>query len=166
MQPSCHSFCGGIGDLAAQVVPLLIVHQLQGRSQVLQKVQHSEATQKRWRGRLAVKQPIGVINGLRALGEAERGVQASISLGYHYWRLNGHSKLKENRHFQFESLNFEHLGPVSGAAMFYSSPAAASFWKTMTYFCVHGLQNRIWNPLVNAVHQLVANTRSPMTYGC
>lgn len=69
MQPIRQSLCSGIRDLTSQVVPLLVVHELQRSPQVLQQMQHPEATQKRWSGWLAVKQPVGVVHGLGALRE-------------------------------------------------------------------------------------------------
>lgn len=68
VQPLCQPLGGGIGDLTSQVVLLLVVHELQRSPQILQQVQHPKATQERWSGRLAVKQPVGVIHGLGALG--------------------------------------------------------------------------------------------------
>lgn len=66
MQPPCQPFCGGVGDLTPQVVPLIIVHELQRSTQVLQQVEHPEAAQEGRGGRLAVEEPVGVIHGLGA----------------------------------------------------------------------------------------------------
>lgn len=68
-QPLCQSFRGGVGDLAPQVVPLIVVHELQRPPQVLQQVQNPEAAQEGRGGRLAVKEPVGVIHGLGACRE-------------------------------------------------------------------------------------------------
>lgn len=64
LQPLGEPLGGGVGDLASQVVPLLVVHELQHPAQVLQQVQHPQAAQERRGGRLAVKQPVGVVHGL------------------------------------------------------------------------------------------------------
>lgn len=45
MQPLCQPLRCGIRDLTPQIVPLLVVHELQRRSQILQQVQHPEAAQ-------------------------------------------------------------------------------------------------------------------------
>lgn len=47
VQPLCQPLCSGIRDLTSQVVPLLVVHELQRSSQVLQQVEHPKATQER-----------------------------------------------------------------------------------------------------------------------
>lgn len=71
VQPLCQPLCSGVGDLTSQVVPLLVVHELQRSPQVLQQMQHPKATQERRSGRLAVKQPVGVIHGLGAWADGE-----------------------------------------------------------------------------------------------
>lgn len=68
MQPLCQPFCSGVGDLTPEVIPLVIVHELQCSPQVLQQVQHPEATQEGRGGWLAVKEPVGVIHRLGACG--------------------------------------------------------------------------------------------------
>lgn len=45
MQPLSQSFRGGVGDLAPQVVPFIVVHELQRSPQVLQQMQYPEAAQ-------------------------------------------------------------------------------------------------------------------------
>lgn len=47
VQPLCQPLCSGVGDLTPQVVPLLVVHELQSSPQVLQQMQHPKATQER-----------------------------------------------------------------------------------------------------------------------
>lgn len=69
LQPLRQPLRGGIGDLTAQIVPLLVVHELQRRPQVLEQMQHAEAAEERRRGWLAVEQPVGVVHRLGALGD-------------------------------------------------------------------------------------------------
>lgn len=83
VQPLRQPLCSGVGDLTPQVVPLLVIHELQHSPQILQQVEHPEATQERWGGWLAVKQPVGVIHGL---GAWDDGDEALGFMGF--WLMN------------------------------------------------------------------------------
>lgn len=71
LQPLHQAVGRGVGDLAAQTLPLLNLHQLQDAPQVLQKVKRPQAAHEGGGGRLAIKQPIGVVQSLGACGGSE-----------------------------------------------------------------------------------------------
>lgn len=66
MEPLDQTVGCGVRDLAAETLPFLCVHQLQDAPQVFQKVKRPKAAHERRGGRLAVKQPIGVVQRLGA----------------------------------------------------------------------------------------------------
>lgn len=64
MQPFHQAVSGGVGDLAAEALPLVAVHHLQHATQVLQQVQRPQPAHERRCWRLAVKHAIGVVQSL------------------------------------------------------------------------------------------------------
>ena len=66
LQPLPQAVGGGVRDLAAQALPLLLVHELQHAAQVLQEVQRPQAAHEGRGGRLAVEHAVGVVQGLGA----------------------------------------------------------------------------------------------------
>lgn len=108
MQPPCNPFRRWIRYLTSQVVLLLVVHELQRRPQVLQQMQHPKATQERWSGRLAVKQPVGVVHGLGAweIGEKELDV---------WWeKQKKHSLFHINNKHKSEDVELQELTRLAG----------------------------------------------------
>ena len=66
LQPLPQAEGGGVGDLAAQALLLLVVHELQHAAQVLQEMQRPQVAHEGRCGRLAVKHAVGVVQGLGA----------------------------------------------------------------------------------------------------
>lgn len=66
MEPLDQTVSCGVGDLAAQTLPFLRVHQLQDTPKVFQKVQRPQAAHERRGGGLTVVHPIGVVQSLGA----------------------------------------------------------------------------------------------------
>ncbi len=75
MEPLDQTVSRGVRDLAAQTLPFLRVHQLQDAPQVFQKVKRPQAAHERRGGRLAVKQPVGVVQSLGAWGKEAQQIE-------------------------------------------------------------------------------------------
>lgn len=61
LEPLHQAVSCGVRDLAAETLSFLCVHHLEDPPQLLQEVQGPQITHERRRGRLAVKQTVGVV---------------------------------------------------------------------------------------------------------